>query len=140
MKLALLVLSSVLYFFVGVISLVMSIKNLTAKTFLPFHAQAIGKPWDQIDKQFQYLIQTLMKLTGMGFLVVALILLVLPISNIFIKSSIVTFLVPVTSGLFCFGLYLFNYRLYRSTNAETPWKNSLMAIFVIIIGFILSIV
>ena len=38
-----------LFVIIGVISMVMAIKNLFSTKFLPFHEKAANKPWDEID-------------------------------------------------------------------------------------------
>jgi hypothetical protein len=128
----------VLYLFTGVISLIMALKSIFSKKFLPFHEMAYGRPWEDIEKNLQYVIITLLKISGLGFLTVALLLLSFPIFNYFIPNLYCKYAIPLIALLFCTGLFIFNIKLFKKTKAHTPWKNSLYVMIVIIIGIIIS--
>lgn len=129
-----------LYMVVGLISLTMAYKSIFSTRFIPFHEKAAGKTWDQVDNGLQSVIIALMRVSGLGFLVVALLLIIFPLFNYYYKNSFIQYAVPMISLVYCFGLFLFNYQLHTKTNAETPWKRSLYAALVILIGFIISLV
>jgi len=129
-----------LYIFIGLISMVMAYKNLFSDKFLPFHEKAANKKWEEIDSSLKLVILTFMRLTGLGFLIVSILLLVFPIVNYFVQNKFYEYFIPVLALIFCFGLFLINYSLYRKTEANTPWKGSLYAVFVIIMGIIISII
>jgi hypothetical protein len=124
-----------LYMIVGVISLTMAYKNIFANRIIPFQEQAAGKSWNDIEKGVQFVIIALMKVSGLGFFVVALLLMIFPVVN---NNSFVRYAIPVISLLYCFGLFLFNYHLYIQTKVNTPWKRSLYAAIIISVGLILS--
>jgi hypothetical protein len=127
-----------LYFFVGIICLVMAKKSILSNKFLPFHEQAVGKPWEEIGTSVQQLILTLMKLVGLGFLINAILLMVFPIVELFIPCVFFKYSIPSIAIIFCIGLLYFNYLLYKRTKAETPWKKSIFAIVILVIGLIVS--
>jgi hypothetical protein len=129
-----------LYGIVGFISLIMAMKNLSAKKFLPFHAQAAGTQLGELDPRLQNVILTLMKVSGMGFLVAALLMLAFPVYNFVAPSPFMTYAAPVIALIYCAGLAIINYALYKKTGAETPWKKSLMAIALLVLGLVLSII
>ena len=129
---------SILYFIIGAISMVMAVKSLTSKQFLPFHQKAYGKNWNDVDRNLQFVIIALLKITGLGFLVVSILLLTFPFVYYFANSLYVKFAIPGVALIFCTGLFLINFDLYKKTKAETPWKNSLYAMVVIIIGLIIT--
>jgi hypothetical protein len=139
MKEFLKILPIVLYFIVGAISLVMAYKGQFAKKFLPFHENAVHKPWHEIEKPFQHLILLFLRLTGLGFFIMAILLLVCPIVNYFKPGTFYQYFIPGIALIYCLGLYINNYLLYRNTKADTPWKGSLYAVFIIIAGIIISI-
>lgn len=128
-----------IYGFVGVISLIMAYKSLFAKKYLVFHEKAASIEWTKIDKRLQYVILTLMRISGLGFLVIALLMLVFPIVNYFIQDEFVRFSIPFLAFIFCSGLFIINYSLYKFTKSMTPWKGSLFAMIAIIAGVILSV-
>jgi len=137
---ALKIIPVLLYIIVGMISMVMAYKNLFSDKFLPFHEKAANKKWEEIDSSLKLVILTFMRLTGLGFLIVSILLLVFPIVNYFVQNKFYEYFIPVLALIFCFGLFLINYSLYRKTEANTPWKGSLYAVFVIIMGIIISII
>jgi hypothetical protein len=129
-----------LYMLVGIISLIMAYKNILSSKFIPFHEKAAGKTWNDIEKGIQSVILALMKVSGLGFLVVALMLMIFPIVNYFDNNSFVRYAIPAISLLYCFGLFIINYRLYVQTKVKTPWKGSLYAAIIISLGLILSLI
>jgi hypothetical protein len=128
----------ILYGIVGIISLIMAYKNLSSKRFIAFHAKAATIPWDSINKPLQSVILALMKVSGLGFLVTALLLLVFPIVNYFRQDGFIKYSIPTVSIIFCFGLFLINYYLHKQTNSETPWRGALIASVGILLGIVLS--
>jgi len=127
-----------LYMIVGVISMVMAIKSLFSNKFLFFHEKVASKTWDEIDNPLKLVILTLLRLAGLGFLIIAILLLAFPIINYFIPNKIYKYSIPIIALIYCIGLFVINYFLYRNTKADTPWKGSLYAMMTIIAGIIIS--
>jgi hypothetical protein len=127
-----------LYFMVGVISLVMAYKSLFLKKFIPFHEQAAGRSLDSLDQPLQQVIIALMRVSGLGFLVVALLLCIFPAVNYFHPDAFAKYAVPVLAFIYCSGLFMANFYLYKQTQAKTPWKGALAAILIILIGIVIS--
>ncbi len=128
-----------LYIVVGLISLTMAYKNFFSNKLIPFQEQATGKSWDDIEQGIRFVIIALMKVSGLGFLVIALLLIVFPIVNLFQNVSFIQFAIPIISLFYCLGLFVFNCHLYLQTKVNTPWKRSLYAAIIISVGFILSL-
>lgn len=133
------IIPAVLYFLVGLISLSMALKCFFARQYLPFHEQAAGTPWQKIDDRLQVVILSFLRLGGLGFLVVSILLLVCSIVNCFVApDTFYKYLIPGIALLFCTGLFINNYLLYRKTKADAPWKESVYAMGVIVAGIIIS--
>ncbi len=128
----------VLYMLIGAISLIMAFKSLFSQKFLPFHEAAYGKPWDDVEKNLQYVLITLLRISGLGFLIVALLLLTSAVVNYFEPNIYLKYVIPFIALIFCTGLFIFNFILFKKTKAKTPWKNSLYVMVVIIICIIIS--
>jgi hypothetical protein len=128
-----------LYIIVGAISMVMAVKSLFSTKFLSFHEKAANRPWDEIDNPLKIIILTLMRLAGLGFLVISILLLVFPIINYCTPSDFYKYSIPSLALIYCTGLFVINYLLYKKTKADTPWKGSLYAMVAIIAGIIISI-
>ena len=129
-----------LYLSVGVISFKMAVNNLFAKEYLGFHKNVTKKSWSDVDRSMQFVIIFLMRLTGLGFLMTAILLTVFPIVNLFASSFIGTYLTPMVALVFCFGLFVNNYSLYKKSVVNTPWHASLIASGLILFGLLLSII
>jgi hypothetical protein len=132
------ILPILLYMIIGIISMVMALRNIFSNKFFPFHEKAARKVWDDIDNPLKLVILSLIRLTGMGFLIISLLLLTFPIINYFIPNNFYKYSIPVIAVIFCTGLFVINYQLYRKTKAETPWKGSLYAMVAIIAGIIIT--
>jgi hypothetical protein len=107
-----------LYFIVGAISLVMAVKNLRASRFLPFQEEAAGRPWSELDDSVKTLILSLLRLAGLGFLTIAILMIVWPVANYFSPSSFNEIFIPAVALIFCGGLFVVNYSLFKKTGAH----------------------
>jgi hypothetical protein len=132
------IISVALYFIVGAICLVMAYKSIFSKKYLPFHEEAAEKSWDNIEKPLQNVILTILRISGLGFLVVGLLLVIFPWVYYFRPDTFIKYSIPIIALIYCLGLFIFNYYLYKKTRANTPWIGSLVAIFIILIGVIAS--
>ena len=126
------------YFIVGAISLVMAIRNLLSKKFMPFQEEAAGRRWDEIDGNLRPVILALMRVSGAGFLAVSLLLMVFPAYEFFYRNAFIRYSVPSIAVIYCSCLCAANYSLHRLTGADTPWKKSLFAMLLIAAGIALS--
>jgi hypothetical protein len=132
--------STLIYVFVGIICLFMAYKSIFSKKILPFHEEAAGTSWDSIDKRLQNVVITILRISGLGFLIIFLFLSVFSIINYFKPDPFIKFSIPSISLIYCFGLFLFNFRLFKQTKAKTPWVGSLIAMILILSAFIFSII
>jgi hypothetical protein len=112
---------------------------LLRSSYLPYHAEALGKPWSELEPRLQALILGLMRATGGGMLgggVSAAILLVIPFRA---GESWSVWALPVV-GFVTVLPTLYATLLVRSrTGAHAPVWASLAGIGLIAIGLILSL-
>jgi hypothetical protein len=132
-------LSLVIYLILGIICLAMALKTISTKKFLPFHEKAAAKDWQTIDLPLQQVIITLLRITGISFFTVFLFLFIFPIMNYLKPVPELKFLIPIIPFIFCLGLFVFNYSLYKKTNVKTPWRGALISMVIIVLGFYLSL-
>jgi hypothetical protein len=140
MGIALNILPPVLFMIIGFISLTMAFKSLFSEKFIPFHEKAAGISLDRLAQPLQYVIRSLMKTSGLGFLATGLLLLIFPIVNYFEPESFVKYAIPSIALFYCAGLFLVNYSLYLKTKVTTPWMGSLFAVIALVVGIILLMV
>lgn len=127
-----------LYLLVGLVSLVMAYKNIFSKGLLPFQEKAAGISWDAIAPSFRAVVIALMRVSGLGFAVVGLLLITSSVLGYFAPHPLTRHTVPLISLFYCAGLFLVNYSLHRKTKAATPWKGSLYAALAILAGIAIS--
>lgn len=116
----------ILYFSVGMISLTMAFKNIRANEFLPFHQKAAGKNWKDLDDTIRLIILALMKVSGLGFLILSILLIVFPAVGSFYPNKFFKYAVPAIALLYCSGLIIINYswRSWRTTRRENRCRAS----------------
>jgi hypothetical protein len=129
----------VLYFLVGMVCSVMAFKCLGSKGFLPFHEKAIGRRWNEIEHSLKPVFLSLLRLAGLGFLIISILLVVFPAVNFGVSSAFDRYAIPGLALVYCAGLFFINHRLHEKTGVDTPWKGSLYALFVLIAGIIISV-
>jgi hypothetical protein len=134
------IIASFLFFCIGIISLVMAYKNLFSRQYLPFHARASGLAWESLEKRLQAVIIVLMRITGLGFLITGLQLILSAIAYYFAPSPILLFAPPVAATVFCIGLSVSNYQLQKRTDVRTPWKGSLYSAITLAVGIVISVI
>ncbi|HTO93189.1 MAG TPA: hypothetical protein VMM80_02415, partial [Bacteroidota bacterium] len=113
--------AAALYLAVALISLVMARKGLFSTRMLPFHEKASGTDWDTLSPGVRSVVIALLRSTGLGFLILALLcagLTVLRIAGVYPHLTATWSLLPL---LFSAGLARINYRLMNETGARTPW-------------------
>jgi hypothetical protein len=128
----------VAYFALGLVCAVMAFKTLTAAKYLPFQERAAGRRWDELDAPMRRLLLSYLRLSGLGFLVMAILLMIFPAAGLFTHNRFYDFAVPALGLVFCGGLFLINYALHAATQADTPWRGSLYAMTVIVAAMTMS--
>jgi len=128
-----------IYLLSGIICLAMAFKCFTTGSFLPFHEKAAGVKWGSIDENLKRVILTILRISGSGFLVTAIVLILFPLVNIVKQDAFLDLAVPAIALAFSSCLSLFNYRLSRQTGSETPWKAAVMVTAMLVVAFILSL-
>jgi hypothetical protein len=114
----------------------MAAKSLHSRSFIPFHQQAAKKPLSSLDPPLQSVILALMRVSGLGFLVVGLLLTIFPVVNYFRPHRFVQIAIPAVCLVYCTGLFVANYSLHKQTKAATPWKGALAAAVMIAAGMV----
>lgn len=139
MSLSFEIISVVLYCVIGLVSLSMAYKNFSASGFLPFHEKIAGQRFEDVGGVgLQSVITVLMRLTGLGFGVVGLQLILLPLLGIILHNPLLGIAGAVTGLLFCIGLFLINFQFHQRTNAATPWRGALYAAIALLIGIAIT--
>ena len=135
-----LLISSVCYGAIALISLIFGIIYVTRSQFMPYHSLALAKSWSEVEGNTQTLILALMRVAGGGFIstgIAIIILLCIPFQArepwaIYSVFSIAC----CTSFSSCYATFL----VHSKTPGNPPFKLSLATLVLTSIGFICSIV
>jgi uncharacterized membrane protein len=128
----------VLYLLVGALSSVMAYRSIFSDRLVRFHEKAAGIPWEEIDRSLQAVVLALMRVSGLGFLVVGVLLVISPVVDYFSPHLFLRYGIPLIAVMFCAGLFLVNYSLHRKASAATPLKGSLYAVLILLAGIAIS--
>jgi len=130
----------VVYLLVALVALSMARTGLTAQRMLPFHELAAGISWAEVGSGLRAVLLTLTRTVGLGFLVVALLLIGFPVAQFVHPGSATAYGPPALALIYCGGLAVVNHRLEATTGSPTPWKGSLYAAVLIAMGMGLTAV
>ena len=108
--------------------------------FMPFHAIAVGKTWDQIDPAFQVLLLTFIRVIGGGVITVALsmgILLFIPFRQ---GIRWARWAIPAIGIFYVLMAYLYPLlSVALNTSLTPPWGGAVSSMILVVAGFILSL-
>lgn len=126
------------YLVVAISAMVMGLLYTTSPTIMPYHQQAIGMRWDDIDPNLSLLLLALLRGAGIAGWITGLsigVLLFIPFRRGEMWSRWAITLLGFVSLLP--ALY-YTVRLKLSTGASTPWIPSIFLLLLLIFGFFLS--
>ena len=136
---ALFLLSSVSYAIVAIVLLGFGLVYLARNRFLPYHGQAIGLSWSQLDPNLQVLILALMRVAGTGFVVAGLAMLVLLLIPWRAGETWSMYAIPAISFCACLGSVYATFLVKTKTPGTPPLRLSILGLVVTIMGLIFSI-
>jgi hypothetical protein len=131
--------SLISYAMIAAIFLIFGLVYLVRKEFLPYHRQALGLSWSELDPKLQVLILALMKVAGAGFLVTGLTMLFLLMIPWRAGENWSIYALPAISLCACLGSVYATALVKTKTPGRPPLILSLLGLALTAIGFIFSI-
>jgi hypothetical protein len=134
------VISSICYGLVGLISILFGSIYLLKNQFMPYHSEAVGYSWSELEPNVQVLIIALMRATGGGFFATGLaifILLMIPLRVGNIWASYAISAIAISSSI---GTLYATLLVKTKTPGKPPFGLSLLAASLTVIGFIFSLI
>lgn len=128
----------VLYGINALVSVVLGSIYLFTRRFMPYHQEAVGMQWEQVDPSMQVLITALMDVAGAGWLALGVAVAVLiwwPFRN---GERWSRFLVPALLLLFYLPTLLATLMVLWHTPATPPWYGNAIALGTTGIAFVLD--
>ena len=127
-----------LYAGVAVISLVLGGIYLFRRTFMPYHAVALGKEWAELDVPTRTLIKSLMEVAAAGWLALGVLVLLLVAFPIRRGELWARLAAPTALLLFYVPTLLATLNVLQATPASPPWRGNAFACFAAVVGFLLD--
>lgn len=128
----------VLYMINGLLCLVFGFRYLFCNTIMPYHQQAIGMKWEELEPGLQVLLNGLIKIAASGFFILGISTIVLLIIPFRKGERWAKWSIPALLLLWLgFGLYV-PLNIALKTQASTPYPVSIVALVITVIAFLLS--
>ena len=113
------------------------IRLLVSRTFLSFHQQAVGIQWNEIPERTRVLILALMRVGGMGALVIGVDAFVISFPYFFGINHHLALILSLCVVAYWCAIFSITYSVHRKTNAGTPFRSSFSVFFISLIGIIM---
>ena len=128
-------LAAILYAMDGIISIGLGAVYLFRASFMPYHAEALGRSWDDVEPALQALIGALAGAGWVALGVATLVLVALPVRR---GEQWARVLVPILLLLFYIPTLLATLAVLRETPASPPWYGNAIACLVAVAAFLLD--
>lgn len=133
-------LSLILYAIVAIASLVFAGLYLFRKKLMPYHLEAIDKKWEDIDPKYRIIFMALFRMTGLGFLMGAFLIL----SQFYVFWTYDLMRIQVSTLIFTYSMifwiitFFITSRARKKSQANIPANGCLIAIIITGLGYLLS--
>ena len=117
-----------IYLVIGAVNIVLGVRYFSSKEFMPYHSQAVGAPWQEVDLGAQTLILALMKVAGAGWFVLGFFTIILALAAFKTGSAVARWTLPMGTLIFYSASFAATWGVYQETGAPTPWGQSLAMI------------
>ena len=129
-----------LYFLTMLISVIFAALYLFRGGYMPYHAEAVATPWSKLDRKFQALFIAFLRVAGGGWLSSAMsigFLLFIPFRRGELWANWALLAVGLTVSI---PAVVATVGLKRKTSANPPWVMAVVAVFLVMAGFIMGLV
>ncbi len=132
--------SLISYSFVALVLIVFGLIYLIKNQFMPYHSEALGLSWSDLEPNLQVLILALMRAAGGGFLATGLAMLILLIIPWRAGDTWSIYAIPTISFCTSSGALYATWLVKTRTPGNPPVRLSLLALILTAIGLIFSII
>ena len=128
--------SSACFLVVVLVGILFSSLYLLRKKFMPYHAVAVGKTWDELDKNFRVLIIALMRVAGGGWLAASTALGILLYFHFMSSEPWITWIIFLTGLSVTIPTLAATVIVRTRTNARPPVYAAVLALVLLFGGFL----
>jgi hypothetical protein len=126
--------SLVCYILGGILGLTFAMIYLTHDGFMPYHADAVGKEWTQVDEKMQILIIALMRVSGGGWLATTIAMFFFLYARIHFRIIIFSFALVSTALASLIPTILVTLYVSHNSKGEPPWYAAAIGIVVLLMA------
>lgn len=137
---SLFLISFISYGCVALVSILFGLIYLAKNQFMPYHAEALGLSWSELEEKMQVLILALMRAAGGGFLATGLAISVLLMIPFRAGDTWSIYTIPAISLCTSIGTLYATLLVKTKTPGTPPLGLSFLALALTMIGFIFSII
>lgn len=119
--------------------LVFAARYIFAEGFMPYHAEALGKPWNELDPRLKQVIRAMLAVIGGGMLAAGVTGALLSLFLLTPQGAWFVSVVPLPYLLFEGPALYATARLRRLTGARTPALPAIAGIVLTLIAYGLSV-
>lgn len=130
-------LAALSYGITAIASFVLGTIYLLKPTFMPYHAEALGKSWAEVDGASQVLISALMTVAGGGWVSVGVFIVVLLLFPFRNDQHWAIITLPALILLFYIPNLLATLSVLQHTPATPPWYGNAFSCVAAVVGFVL---
>lgn len=124
----------------ALLSAVFGVIYLTSTQFMPYHQDAVGLAWGELDSRMQTLLLALMRVSGGGFLATALSIIFMLFFPFYAGEEWSKYAIPMVGLAEALPALYAALLVRRRTPASPPLWAGLLAAALIVLGFVLSMV
>lgn len=131
--------ASILYGIIAVASLILGSIYLFSNEFMPYHQEALGTPWQDVEARVQTLILALMTVAGGGWIALGIFTLTLILIPFRRQDQIwPSYLIPVSLLSFYLPTLMATLSVLENTPATPPWLAALVTCLVTVVALIID--
>jgi len=128
-----------IYLVVAIMTIAWGILYFSSHEMMPYHKQAIGKNWAELERGIQVIILALMEAAGAGLLTTGFLMLILLFIPFRQGEPWVNWAIFL-GGIVCSGLAFYvTFKVHITTNASTPYYLVLLFMVLFLMGFLFSL-
>lgn len=127
-----------LYVMDGIVSVGLGAVYLFRGSFMPYHAAALGRSWEELEPTLQTLFGALMDVAGAGWIALGVATLALTAFPVRRGEQWARLLVPTLLLLFYIPTLIATLTVLRETPGSPPWYGNAVALVVAVIALFLD--
>ncbi|NEK24843.1 hypothetical protein GV827_20950 [Sulfitobacter sp. JBTF-M27] len=127
-----------LYIITGIVSVTMGAIYLFTPEFMPYHSDAVGRAWQDLQDSEQVLFGALLDVAGAGWISLGVAVIVLAIVPVRRGELWARFLVPVLLVVFYMPTLLATLSVLAQTPGSPPWYGNAFALLATAIALALD--